>query len=390
MVEKKDSKVYTLLILFSVLTVLFQTPQLMGIRGINYIIWPAFVFILIAFQKLKIEYTRFGKTFLIVYSMIAIQCVACSFFNDTYLSSNYLKITFLPLCMYWIGIQLYKWSDEEFMQRFFWGYLIATVLLAITLQMEYVPSLTAWKSIKSYLYDEKNSAAQILSSGILVSIFGIKGKKKLQLCTRIAFAFYLFVVIGLLQCRTAMLALAAAIFVYVFMKTKHKGIAIGLLSVALVLLYNIPIVNTFIRQAFLLNKYQGADSNTFSSGRLANYFKTLDAFWEHPILGNGHWYVDEFFICVLAELGIVTGGALILLWLSRMIKSICSTRMSQFGFLLLTMTIYYTFTSILEAYPPFGPGSCSFLFWIINGFVDIECNTAGGYIVENERAREET
>ena len=73
-----------------------------------------------------------------------------------------------------------------------------------------------------------------------------------------------------------------------------------------------------------------------------------------------------------------------------MIKSICSTRMSQFGFLLLTMTIYYTFTSILEAYPPFGPGSCSFLFWIINGFVDIECNTAGGYIVENERAREET
>ena len=51
MVEKKDSKVYTLLILFSVLTVLFQTPQLMGIRGINYIIWPAFVFIRLLFKN---------------------------------------------------------------------------------------------------------------------------------------------------------------------------------------------------------------------------------------------------------------------------------------------------------------------------------------------------
>ena len=385
MAEKKDSKVFTLLMLFSALTVLFQTPQLMGLRSINYIIWPVFVFSLVAFQKCRIKYTTFGKSFLIVYAMIAIQCLICSFFKDIYLDSNYLKITFLPLCMYWIGVQLYRWSNEKLMQRFFWCYLIATLVLAITLQLEYVPSLEAWKKVKSYLYDEKNSAAQILSSGILVSMLGIRGRNKPQCFARIISAVYLFVVIGLLQCRTAMLALAVAAFVYVCLKTKHKGVAVGSLVMILVALYSIPVVNSFIRQAFLLNKYQGADLNTFSSGRLTNYLRTLNAFWEHPFLGNGHWYVDEFFLCVLAELGLVVGGALIILWLLRIIISIRNTRISEYGFLLLMLTTYYAFTSILEAYPPFGPGSCSFLFWIINGIVDNECNTVGGFKIENER-----
>ena len=377
MERKKDSKIFTLLMLFSVLTVLFQTPQLMSLRSINYIIWPIFAFLLVGFQKCKVESTAFGKAFIVVYTMIVIQCIICSFFNDRYLDSNYRRITFLPLCMYWIGVQLYKWSDEKLIQQLFWSYLIATVVLAITLQLEYVPSIAVWKNVMTYLYAGKNSAAQILSSGILVAVYGIKNKNKRQAFVRIILAGYLFIVIGLLQCRTAMLALLAAAFIYMFLKTKHKGIAVGALAMIMTALYNIPIINSFIRQAFLLNKYQGADLNTFSSGRLKYYQEALAAFWENPFFGNGNWYVDDFFICVLAELGIVAGGALIVFWLYRIFRNIRVIGSRESGFLLLELTIYYAVTSVLEAYPPFGPGSCSFLFWILSGLTDSEYGRAG-------------
>lgn len=385
MISNKQNGVMRLITAISVVTVLLQTPQLLKLSFINYILWPIVVVFLIIKCDFKLSTTSFGKTFAGLYFLVLLFCILCGLFQEQYLRSNYLKIILLPVCMYWVGSQLMTWSDENQIDHYFNWYIAAAIVLAVTLQIKYVPSFAMWKMTTQYLYDDKNSAAQILASAILICIDKIKKSKSKKVeAVLISMAIYLFFVICLLQCRTAMLALACALVIRGFMYAKNKLRVICAMGLVGVMLYCIPAVNSFIKQALLLNVYKGADINTFSSGRLSNYQRTIETIWQNPIIGCGKWYVDEFYISIIAELGILIGGLVILTWFWRVHLSFKRLKNCGYYALIVSLTIYYLITSVLEAYPPFGPGSCAFLFWIFCGYLDSKSTTEikGEYLDE--------
>ena len=83
--------------------------------------------------------------------------------------------------------------------------------------------------------------------------------------------------------------------------------------------------------------------------------------------------MDLSYLLILAESGII--GFLLIenIWIRRIggnfIHSITSFSKRHF---LDSLTIFYIVESILEGYPPFGPSSSSFLFWLLASYADME------------------
>lgn len=183
---------------------------------------------------------------------------------------------------------------------------------------------------------------------------------------------YLILVTALLQCRTAMLGtLAAVIFIEIVVKKKRLRTMFGVILGTTVLLRNEK-VQSFVQQAFLIRQYTGRSLNDFSSGRLMLYKVAIDKFSLSPWIGIGDYYVDDFFINALVEIGILGGGVVVGFWIFVALRSLRLTikNNDEIQKILGAMTVYYFVTSLMEAFPPFGPGSCSFIFWLLQGYCD--------------------
>ena len=76
--------------------------------------------------------------------------------------------------------------------------------------------------------------------------------------------------------------------------------------------------------------------------------------------------MDCSYILVLAELGIVGFILVELIWFTRAVLNIKKVTGNNRGTFLLCLTVFYLVESVLEGYPPFGPGVSSFMFWFLS------------------------
>ena len=128
---------------------------------------------------------------------------------------------------------------------------------------------------------------------------------------------------------------------------------------------------SFIDQALLLTKNAGADINTFSSGRLDGWDRALATFAKSPFFGCGRYYVDCSYISVLAEIGILGFVLVESVWITRAVSNFKAGSGLNSDAFLMCLTMFYFIESVLEGYPPFGPGVSSFMFWFLSvTFVD--------------------
>ena len=181
----------------------------------------------------------------------------------------------------------------------------------------------------------------------------------------------------IMQCRTSLLALFVAIIVLLCC-SRNKRILIAVVICAVALLILSPTVQTYVSHALFLDKYRGADLNTFSSGRMDVWSDALVAAKESPLIGLGSYYVDCFYINTYANIGLFGSLFVFMLWGIRV--AVNSFRgfnaRHQLTFLnwlwvtAFSLTVFYLIESILEGNPPFGPGASSFLFWMLSGLLD--------------------
>lgn len=154
-----------------------------------------------------------------------------------------------------------------------------------------------------------------------------------------------------------------------------KNPLIFCVSVAIVIVASNDNMWSIIQQSFLLNKYSRQDLNTMSRGRLELFEEALCIFQNNILFGSGNYYVDDFYLCVLSELGLLGGIPVILIWAIRftmnykLYKS-TNNQSSDLKLTLLCLTGFYLIESFLEAVPPFGPGALTFLFWFLCGYLD--------------------
>ena len=89
-------------------------------------------------------------------------------------------------------------------------------------------------------------------------------------------------------------------------------------------------------------------------------------------MGTGHYRVDDLYLCILSDVGLIGFVPIISLWIVRIAKNISAYHKNKTPFTscVLCLTVFYFGESLFEAYPPFGPGVCAFMFWVVCAFLD--------------------
>ena len=372
MIKKKTffEVLFILTLLFSIFSQIEDVESVM--RPLMYSFWILTLGLCIFARKGKLALTRSTRLCVGLYLLFIAFCVVCGFFNTQFLSSRYLRVLIVPIIVI-VFVDICPKEIVKDYETLAKVYVIAALSLAVIVQRNYISSYSEWLSAHSYIYEQKNSAAQIWFCGILLCWFVLNPKTKKSRVFWYAVSAYLLLVSGLSQCRTAILAFVTGIITIILFRSKHKFRWAAFFVVVLTLALIHPLSREYINQALLLDKYAGGNLDKFSSGRLTNYSQALKMFVKSPIIGVGSWYVDCSYLLILAESGII--GFLIIepMWIDR-IKNNFSTRFlspnsdRKKNFVVI-ITVFYTVESILEGFPPFGPGVSALGFWLFVGLL---------------------
>ncbi|MCR5742985.1 MAG: O-antigen ligase family protein [Lachnospiraceae bacterium] len=316
----------------------------------------------------KVRLGSFSKIFLVGYGMFWIYCTIVGMFNGKHFEANYIRALVKPLIVTIVG-EMYYNTSRSLINQIGRIYLICAVVFAIWVQVTFLPSYSTWLTTRIYLFGEKNSAGQIWISAILIALVLIDYKNILDRLLSYIACLYLLIMTGICQCRTSLLGFVICFVCYGVYKSKNKIKWILCICVIGVLVWFIPFTHQFIEQALFLNKYAGADLNTFSSGRINLIIKALHRFSAIPIIGLGKYYVDCSYVLILAETGII--GFLIIewIWFNKLKQCVFYKGEKKEQAFLFIIAIFYVVESMLEGYPPFGPGVSSFMFWLVSGLL---------------------
>lgn len=332
-------------------------------RPAMYAAWILVLIMGAAKHQGKLLLKGFMLRFLLAYFLFVGLSLVSGFADRKHLSASYIRVLIVPLLVTLAG-DMYADEDPDFWNRIGKLYLICSVIFALWAQKTYFPSYTFWLQSKVYLFSHKNSAAQIWVSAVLVSVLLIEYRSKYEKFLIYLACAYLLFVIGISQCRTAILGIGVSVLAFSITRAQKKGRWILVLAFAVIAAWRIPAFHRFIEQALFLNKYEGADLNTFSSGRLTLYQIAFRKFLSSPIIGVGKHYVDCSYLMILAESGVLGFLLVEWIWVKKIVMCFRYHGEHRRSAFLFMMTVFYLVESLLEGYPPFGPGVSSFMFWL--------------------------
>ncbi|MCC6103025.1 MAG: O-antigen ligase family protein [Olegusella sp.] len=152
--------------------------------------------------------------------------------------------------------------------------------------------------------------------------------------------------------------------------------AFAIIVLSLILLTLSPTALSYINHVFFIDKYAGTSLNTMSSGRGVYWSEALSVFEGSPAIGVGNYYVDNYYLNSLANVGIIGSVFIVGLLVMRSMKNlgmigiISKEGIEPFIWIVFSLTFFYLIESIFEGLPPIGPGSCSFIFWMLSGYLD--------------------
>lgn len=373
----------TVVIIFAHLAIIFTIfSQILAIQSyarlIMFACWGSLlIYSLLAKKAFYIN--RFIKTFVITLFFVLLHNIIASFVYSEFRISNYFEKALIPLFIFVTMFQVAGYITPEHFKKILVTYCISAIVFAGYLNIDVIPSLNEWLSTQVYIYESKNSAAQIFMSAVIVLLFYIESDLKIYNFLRIAGAIYLVSISAFLQCRTAILGLVCVLFFHFIMRSSVKKRAVFITVVVLAILIVITNETLFeiFEHTFGFDKYEDATVNDLSSGRLDLYKIAFEDFAKNPMLGKISYYVDCMYISVYTALGLFGGTAFLIPWFKRISRNFKALRFSKnhkantkLEETICYLTIFYIIESLLEAYPPFGPGACSAMFWLICSYMD--------------------
>ena len=370
-----QNKLCEILLCFNiVVSVISQIEQFSIItRPCMYLGWGVLFAVVCIEKNFKVFFATNCLRYIAVYLCLMIFSLFVVIFNNKWSWPNSLSVMIVPIGIMLISSNLAKSHiDNELIYTLTVLYFASSLFLAIWINMTRFPSFSSWLLAEQYVFPQKNSAAQIWCSSVFLAISIIKPKSFCQKLILYMGCGYIILIVFMSQCRTAILALGVVTILSVLRKSKRKILWVLLLIGVFIALISIPVVQDLLNQALLINKYKGADLNTFSSGRLDLYLNALKQFQGSPIIGVGKFYVDCSYIRVLTESGLIGFLLIESVWVHQIHINIKRSRYTVLGditSLMVAMTAFYIIESFLEGYPPFGPGVSSFMFWFLNGIV---------------------
>lgn len=304
-------------------------------------------------------------------------CLAMVFTGEEGYLTGFFMLVVKSLLLYFTGWFLSPhFNAAKYEKNILLFYVAASAIYAVWFAVTYVPSLSAWVQSQSYLFVKKNSFGQIVGIAALCSVYlALNEQSRKRGFLFICIAISLLFAVSLAQCRTAMIAFCIGTIVLLCLQRNKKALLILAIIVGLALALS-PTLRTFIAHALFLDKYSGADLNTFSSGRMELWAAAIGVWLENPLIGTGSYYIDNFYLNALTNVGILGTLFVLAIWVPRIVANVTraitptSSKFIYLAQLAAAFTVFYLFESFTEGNPPFGPGSSSFLFWLICGLLD--------------------
>lgn len=352
-------------------------PLAIVMKPLMHLLWLLSLFALIASDVKNIRLSPFTKVFLCTYGLYLLYCGILTAFGQSYLNGNFLRVLPVPLLVSIIADLCSDKLDKKSIERLMMSYVLFSLLYGIYIHVSFFPSYTEWLKCMSYAYDSKNTATQIWAVAGVLLLLGVEYRNVFQKVIGCLLSGYLLFICCLTQGRTVLLAIACAYLAFVLLNAKKKLRWIICSIIAACLLWAFIPTRRFILHTFLVDLYSsnqmgtGLELNAFSSGRLGHYKDALLCISQSPVIGTGKYYVDNLYIAILAESGII--GLLLILpvLVLRALQNLFVKAGKRDRALLLVLTTFYAVESVLEGYPPLGPGVCSMMFWFVSIYI---CN----------------
>lgn len=346
---------------------------------IMYLFWAIIIVFKIMHQTLKVN--TFFKTMIIGY--IVWYLFTKLFYMLNFYSSGGMGVaSYLRHCMifYVIGLN-YGNDDIKAIRKIIVSFFIGQWLLMITL----LPELSRLVS-DFYFNSAKNQTGQMLGIGSMLALF-ILPEFYNNVLVKLALMFsgvVSFIALVLLHSRTPIVALIV-IGVLLFLQKKNKNIK-DYAKVVIIFIVLVNIINQLGGLEYLLEpkgSTANVNLNTVTSGRIDLYKIAIRDFINNPVWGIGAYaYIDNFILNILRSGGILLAILLFPLSYGKFISLYRkSTRILQKSelndesvYMLFTLTkymiVFYCVISLMEGYPPLGPGTSVFFMWIMLGIAD--------------------
>ena len=214
-----------------------------------------------------------------------------------------------------------------------------------------------------YAYASKNSIG-ILIVLMVIATSNIKFSKKYEWIINILKVWFI-IFLFLLQNRTGLLILLSYYLITIIIKKRKINIYKVLFFISIIVLFFVfknKILN-FLEWSLRLNVSKNLDD--LSSGRLTLIKKAIESFKNNIWIGIPKYYIDNFFVCILAEYGLI-GSSIVFAIVGTVIVD-CIKYLNKKNNLMFFLMIVPLIASLFEAMPPFAPGAIYCTFWFIYG-----------------------
>lgn len=380
-IKLNKSNVYlTILIISCIMSVLTQSPILIGnkaIKSISLVTWMTLFLMLITNSKIIIS-----KTLLYIISNYII-FMTIIIISQIYTSENYLgAIGVYPLnisiFIFFIGYML---TDRISVKQFKFSllvYAISTIFIVFEVYFSIKDNLDLSGNF-GYLYTEKNSISTIALTSLMIFILVKNNDYKIFKSFKIISIIFLTYCIIILKSRATIVSALGTMFIYTICNRSsvQKKVKIFIISIFIgIIIFSNENLYSFFIEKLLLNKMETSsvyNMYTITSGRSEHFDIFFKEFINSPLIGYGYLWIESFPLVSLVQFGIIGAIPLILVAIHPLICSIMNNlnniyKCKEINDVLLAFSSIFIINSLFEAAAPFGPGVKCFILWLVFGY----------------------
>lgn len=351
-------------------SILSQMPLIIksGLSGVLQLIWGWPLVILIHHGRIRFGFKLSTPLIAWLLFLIFILVVGSISLYDYYSLPNIKNMSLAILMLFMGFLSAKEITVNSFSKILSWSCLISGLLLSISIR-EYAFTTINLNSV-AYAYAAKNSASLIIFSCFVIVLHLFLQKNYVLRVVKYISCFIFCFLILILKSRATILGFAVVCIIAIISQKQKKRINYILSGILIFLLFSFlfPSYLNILIDNILFNNHSGTDLDALSSGRLTQYEQFPKLFSENILLGRGRYYIENFFMTSLVEVGIV-GFIPILIFLSWPIYLMRNINLeNKFDKVIITLLIVYYLNSLFEEQAPLGPGAKCFIIWLLIGF----------------------
>ncbi len=378
--NKQTTSIGGSLALCCFLTVISQLPQIveLGLSSLlSRMIWLfdfGFLFIL----RLKSNKEMYPQKELIVpvilLMVMLIGGIIASLMNGaSYINSSLFSVILLSFFVLLVGFFVGDIITKQDLKKCGNAYIIASIVLAIDVYIMFFRGADITQ--QTYIYKQKNSAAVILFTALLIAFVQMWYEdNKIRFFINLAVIAFFTFMIFIMKTRAMILCFPVVIIIALLKAPVGRKLKIPLLFIVALfacLLANENFYDLIINTIILGGKANG-DLNDISTGRSDQWLYFFDYLSGKELLGDGRTELESLILTAPIQWGIPIGVLIIIYAMLPMIIAIRQINKSKgknedLWFLLLLIAVVYFIDAIFEQLAPFGPGVRCFYLWLLTG-----------------------